>query len=99
MDLTRVIIGPVVTEKSERMKTADKRVYTLRVDKQATKIDVKAALKRFYDVDAASVRVMRTTGKVRRFGRNGVMQKRHPFKKMMVTLSAKSKALDLTSFK
>ncbi|MDA1209047.1 MAG: 50S ribosomal protein L23 [bacterium] len=99
MDLTRVIVGPVVTEKSERMKTANKRVYTLRVDNNATKIDVKTALKHFYDVEAASVRIMRTTGKVRRFGRSGVMQKRHPFKKVMVTLSAKSKALDLTSFK
>ena len=97
MELSRVIIGPIVTEKSERMKTADKRVVTLRVATQATKIDVKSALKKFYDVDAADVRVMRVPKKVRRIGRSKQMEKRQHFKKVMVTLAAKSKALDLTA--
>ena len=60
MDLTRVIIGPITTEKSERLKAKDNRVVTLRVSPDATKIDVKSALKRFYDVDALyfSLRVL-----------------------------------------
>ncbi len=97
MDLSQVIIGPVVTEKAERQKA--NRTYTLRVSKRATKIDVKNALRRFYDVEVESVRVMRTTGKVRRFGRGNVMMKRQPFKKVIVTLVPKSKALDVASFK
>lgn len=97
MELSRVIVAPIVTEKSERMKAADKRVVTLKVATKATKIDVKSALKKFYDVDAAEVRVMRVPRKTRRVGRNKEMEKRHHYKKVMVTLAAKSKALDLTA--
>jgi large subunit ribosomal protein L23 len=96
MDLSRVIIGQVVSEKAERLK--GQRTYTLRVAKKATKIDVKAALKRYYDVEAVSVRVMCVAAKTRSF-RGGVMEKRHPFKKVMVTLESKSKPLDIATFK
>lgn len=98
MELTRVILGPVVTEKSERQKVAQK-TYTLRVANQATKVDIRAALKRLYDVDVADVRIVRVGGKVRMFGRGRVMQKRHPFKKAIIKLSPKSKTLDLTAVK
>lgn len=97
MELSQVIIGPVVTEKSERQKAADKRVVTLQVALKATKVDVKNALRKFYDVDATDVRVMRVPRKTRRIGRNQEMEKRHHYKKVMVTLAAKSKALDLTA--
>lgn len=97
MDLSRVILGPIVTEKAERQK-AEARTHTLRVAKRATKIDVKSALKKFYDVDVTNVRVVRVPSKHRAV-RGGVMEKRHPYKKVLVTLGAKSKALDLASFK
>ncbi|MFA7682517.1 MAG: 50S ribosomal protein L23 [Candidatus Peribacteraceae bacterium] len=97
MDLTRVILGAVVTEKAERLKS--QRTYTLRVAQQATKVDVVAALKRYYDVEVKSVRVMRVISKVRPFGRGGMMQKRHPYKKVCVTLAPKSKVLDIATFK
>jgi len=97
MDLSHVIIGEVVTEKAGRLKA--NRTYTLHVAPKATKIDVKAALSRYYDVEVTSVRVMRTTSKTRRFGRGDVMIKRKPKKKVMVTLSTKSKTLDIASFK
>ena len=57
MDLSRIIIGPVTTEKSERQKVH--RTYTLTVHPAATKVDVQNALKRQYDVDVASVRLIR----------------------------------------
>jgi len=98
MDLSRVIIGPIVTEKAEAQK-ATAKTYWLRVSPRATKIDVKAALKKLYDVDAVSVRVIRTVGKLRAMDRQRTMQKRHPFKKAIVKLAPKSKALDLTSFR
>ena len=63
MELSRVIIGPVVTEKAERQKVA--ATYTLNVHPAATKIDITRALKSFYDVDVASVRVHRIRPKVR----------------------------------
>jgi|TARA_B100001971_G_C18113452_1_gene495482 large subunit ribosomal protein L23 len=98
MDLTRVILGPIVTEKAEGQKVSAK-TYSLRVSPRATKVDVRAALKRVYDVDAESVRMMRVGGKLRAIGRTRAMQKRHPYKKAIVKLTPKSKALDLTSFK
>ncbi len=99
MDLSRVIIGPVITEKAERQKSQDtSRSYTLWVTMPATKIEVKQALKKFYDVVASSVRVMRTRAKTRNLGQGKAMEKRHAGKKVMVTLSKDSKALDLAAF-
>ena len=97
MEIVNVIKGQVVTEKAEKLKLA--RTYTLLVDPRATKIDVKSALKKHYDIDATSVRVIRTRPKTRRLGGSGEMEKRHRAKKMMVTISAKSKPLDITTFK
>jgi large subunit ribosomal protein L23 len=98
MDLSRVIVGPVETEKSERMKASD-RTYTIKVAPNATKIDVKSALSKYYDVEATSVRVLRTNSKTRAVGRGKVITKRKPFKKAMVTISKKSKPLDVANFK
>ena len=78
MDLSHVIIGAIVTEKAERLKAA--RTYTLRVAPRATKIDVKNALLRFYDVDVTSVRSIRNPSKTRLVGRGRTMVKRKPFK-------------------
>ena len=97
MDVHNVIIGPVVTEKAEMQKAMHK-TYTIRVAPGATKVDVKNALKKFWGVDAINVRVLRTPKKTRSFGRNKTMCKRKATKRMMVTLSEKSKALDLSAF-
>lgn len=99
MDYARTILGPVVTEKAERLKAAERHTYTLWVDKAATKVDVKSALEHFYDVDVASVRVMRTMSKRRSFGAAQTMVKRSAMKKALVTLTPKSKSLDLATFK
>ena len=91
-------MGQIVTEKAEILK--GRRTYTLRVDPRATKIDVKKALKQFYDVDVTSVRVIRTRPKTRAVqSLRSDMEKRHRMKKALVTITAKSKVLDITSFK
>lgn len=98
MDLSRVILGQVVTEKAEALK--NRRVYTLHVAPVATKVDVKNALKKFYDVDVTSVRMMLVRPKTRSVSSLGTdMEKRHRAKKAFVTLAPKSKILDITSFK
>lgn len=97
MELANVIVGQVATEKAEAQRAAG--IYTLKVDPKATKIDVKNALRRFYDVDAVSVRALRTTAKVRVLGQGSVMEKRHRSKRMIVRLSKKSKVLDISAFK
>ncbi len=97
MNLAHVIIGPVVTEKAERLKTQG--TYVLKVRPEATKIDVKNALRKFYDVDVASVRTLRTTAKSRVVGQGTLMEKRHRTKRMIIRLTKKSKPLDLTTYR
>lgn len=98
MDLSHVIVGPITTEKSERLKGVN-RTYTIKVAPNATKVDVRNALAKYYDVEATSVRSLRNPSKTRRVGRGKVMVKRKPYKKVMVTISQKSKPLDIASFK
>ncbi len=99
MDLSQVIIGPVVTEKAERLKAAGPRhTYTMMVHQDATKIDVKNALRRFLDLEVASIRMMRTRPKTRQIGDGRTMEKRHAGKRAFVTLKPKSKPLDLSNF-
>lgn len=97
MDLSRIILGPVVTEKAERLKM-DARTHTLHVAPGATKVDVAAALRAFYGIEVESVRILRTRPKARPFGKGGMMEKRHAQKRAIVTLKSDSKALDLASF-
>ena len=96
MHLSTVIIGPVVTEKAERLKATG--TYVIRVKPEATKIDVKGALRKYYDVDVESIRVLRTVPKSRIVGQGTIMEKRHRQKRMIVRLSKKSKPLDLSNF-
>lgn len=96
MHLSSVIIGPIVTEKAEKLKL--ERKYVLRVKPEATKIDVKNALKRYYDIEIDSVRVLRTVPKTRIVGQGKIMEKRHRQKRMIVTLTKKSRPLDLANF-
>lgn len=96
MDISTVILGPVVTEKAERQKAIN--TYVIRVAKGATKIDVKNALRRFYDVEVESIRMLRTVPKRRSLGYH-TMEKRHSAKHAIVRLGKKSKSLDLSAIK
>lgn len=99
MDLFRVIIGPVITEKAERLKAGSgKHTYTLHVAPWATKVEIKNSLKMFYDVDVSAVRIIKTQAKRRNLGTGKTMEKRHSFKKALVTLAPKSKTLDISAF-
>lgn len=98
MDLTHVILGPIMTEKAERLKAAA-RTHMIRVAPQSTKIEVTQALERFYDVTVDSVRVQNVGGKSRELKPGTRMEKRHPYKKAIVTLTADSRQLDLSSFR
>ncbi len=98
MDLTSVIVGPVVTEKAERLKAQPRHTYTLIVSPRANKVAVKNALRRFYGVEVESVRILKVQPKTRQLGGGTVMEKRHSAKKAIVTLTPSSKALDLAAF-
>lgn len=96
MNLSRVIIGPVVTEKAERQK--ELRAYTVKVNPRATKVDISAALKKHFNVEPVSVRVLPVRQKSRLAGAGKSIVKRSPHKRAVVTLSSESKPLDLTRF-
>ena len=64
MDLSKVIIEPVVTEKSNLMR--EKGKYTFRVDDRANKVQVMQAVRQLFNVHPVSCRIMRTKGKPKR---------------------------------
>ena len=88
-----ILKSPVVTEKSVILKedSTDEnsnrkagQVLTFRVDKKATKIDIKGAVEEIFNVKVAQVRTVLYEGKVKRRGR--VEGRRAGFKKAYVTL-------------
>ena len=62
-----VIVRPVVTEKSN--VELGKNIYTFIVNKNATKIDVRNAIEKIYNVKVAKVNTMNVAGKKRQYGR------------------------------
>ncbi len=80
--LTGVLIGPVVTEKSTRLQ--DENKYTFRVALHANKTIVKQAVETLFDVKVEKVTVVRLPGKRKRFGPR--MTKGPDKKKAIVTL-------------
>ena len=88
-----ILKSPVVTEKSVILKedsteenTARKagQVLTFRVDKKATKPEIKNAVEEIFNVKVASVRTVQYEGKVKKRGR--IEGRRPSWKKAYVTL-------------
>jgi large subunit ribosomal protein L23 len=65
---TAVIVGAIVTEKTERIRSAENK-YTFRVATDANKVDIRRAVERLFKVHVTDVRVINLRGKVRRMGR------------------------------
>ena len=61
-----IILAPVVTEKSSADMQEGK--YTFRVAKKATKIDVKNAVEKLFEVKVLKVNTMTVNGKEKRVG-------------------------------
>jgi large subunit ribosomal protein L23 len=89
MNLNDVIIAPLITEKSQNLqeigKSQGKRMvkYVFRVHPNATKVLVKDAIKKIYNLTPSSVNVMVYKGKIKRF-RNFPAPRPH-WKKAIVT--------------
>ncbi len=63
-----VIIRPIITEKSHRLRELYNQ-YVFEVAKDANKREIKEAVQRLFGVDVESVRVINVKGKVRRLRR------------------------------
>ena len=84
MSLYDVLRRPIVTEQSTLLGESGK--YVFEVDRKASKIDVKAAVERAFDVTVLDVNTMNVRGKMKRYGPRPT---RLPnWKKAIVTLQA-----------
>ena len=88
-----ILRSPVVTEKSVILKeestdeNGDRnagQVLTFKVDKKASKTEIKGAVEEIFNVKVATVRTIQYDGKVKRRGR--IEGRRAGFKKDYVTL-------------
>ncbi|MEQ1605708.1 MAG: 50S ribosomal protein L23 [Pyrinomonadaceae bacterium] len=88
-----ILKSPVVTEKSVILKeeSTDEdnnrnqgQVLTFKVDKKATKPEIKGAVEEIFNVKVASVRTLQYDGKMKRRGR--IEGRRAAWKKAYVTL-------------
>lgn len=86
-DPREIIIRPVISEKGTNMLVENKntgRKYVFEVDRKATKIDIKNAIKEIFNVNVVSVATLTVHGKTKRLGR--FLGKRRSWKKAIVTL-------------
>lgn len=79
----RIIIRPLVTEKSSRLTTAGRK-YAFVVARSAKKIQIKQAVQEMYGTEPTAVNVLNVQGRRVRFGR--ALGRRADFKKAIVTL-------------
>lgn len=77
-----VIIKPIITEKSNDEMQFGK--YTFKVNKKATKVDVRRACEKLFNVKVLNVNTMIVKGKEKRVGRN--IGKTSDWKKAIVTI-------------
>ena len=85
----QIIIKPIITEKADRL-SEDLNQYTFLVDKSANKVEIKKAVKEWFNVEAESVRTIIVPSKARvRNTRSGIQRGRKAsYKKAIVTLEA-----------
>ena len=92
MDLYKIILKPVTTEKSAVIAGENK--YTFLVNQKANKIEVANAIEAIYGYKPVKVNIIST--KEKHTGRGRLKRKQH--KKAIVTLKDKDK-LDVTKIK
>ena len=81
--LMKVILGPIVTEKTQIAGDKHNQV-TFKVLTDATKVEIKGAVELLFKVKVKSVSTLNVKGKTKRFGRNEGQRK--DWKKAYVAL-------------
>ena len=82
--LSRILIGPVVSEKSTRVADRNRQMI-FKVLPEASKPEIRKAVETMFDVKVAAVQVSNVKGKVKRFGQS--LGRRSDWKKAYVTLA------------
>ena len=81
--LANVLQAPIISEKSTIIADQNKQ-FVFKVQKQATKKQIKSAVELMFGVEVDSVRVLNVKGKQKRFGR--MLGQRSDWKKAYVKL-------------
>ncbi len=92
MNFTEVLISPILSEKSVRIKDAENR-YTFRVNPASNKSEIKKAIETLFKVKVSAVRTANYPGKLHKVGRHEGY--RSDWKKAIVTVKAGQK-IDMT---
>ena len=80
----RVVVRPLMTEKSMRLKD-ERNTVTFQVVPDANKVEIRQAVEAIFNVKVSAVRTSTMEGKLKRMGRH---QGRRPsWKKALVTLA------------
>tara|TARA_Y100000817_G_C16520362_1_gene395283 strand:+ start:83 stop:397 length:315 start_codon:yes stop_codon:yes gene_type:complete len=101
MDINKIIIGPLLTEKGATL-TESLNKYLFKVEKASNKIEIKKAIENKFNVKVKKVSIINVKGKmksmsVKSSGRTIRTQgKKSSWKKAIVTLG-KDSSIDLTS--
>ncbi|HHY61461.1 MAG: 50S ribosomal protein L23 [Bacillota bacterium] len=77
-----IIIGPIITEKSNALSAEGK--YVFKVKRDANKIEIARAVEKIFDVRVVAVNTINVPGKLKRQGRSEGMTP--AWKKAIVTL-------------
>ncbi len=78
-----IILGPVITEKS--YKGNENGVYTFKVDKRATKTQIKSEIEKHFGVKVLKINTLNTKPKAKRLGGRPGFSK--TYKKAIITLA------------
>lgn len=89
MNITDVIIAPIISEKST--KDAGVFRFTFKVSKKADKLAIKKAVEGKFKVNVISVSTMNVKGRTRRFGARRIEAALPSFKKAIVQLKSGEK--------
>ena len=89
MRADRVIIEPVLSEKSNIARESEYKKYTFKVDPQANKYEIMKAVKELFNVECTACNVMNVGGKPKfSRGKGGFIKGYTPsWKKAIVTLA------------
>tara|TARA_B100001123_G_scaffold198100_1_gene225387 strand:- start:173 stop:466 length:294 start_codon:yes stop_codon:yes gene_type:complete len=78
-----VLLGPIVTEKATSLSEHGQIVFKVRID--STKVQIRRAVERLFDVKVTGVNTIRVTGKTKLFRQT--LGRRSNYKKAVVTLA------------
>ena len=98
MRLYKILLRPIVTEKTANMGISAPR-YAFEVSSDATKIDIKMAIKEIYGVDVSDVNVVHTREKFKFGKKRGMQLRKRASKKAYITLKDAKATLDITLVK